>query len=225
MEVAMRRRALYKGTAPPWKETYRQRCVERLKNSRSRLLDRYRQVGENGHCAMRGSFLVQEVMEQELKALHCMNTNLLSLWHKDAFSQALDLLEDPDELTILKEIEQELMLEEQSMIEEIENVLAFEEKCFHSAIGLNAENQMVCPVCKRNNLTVKEHFIECPCGVHINTHLQAMTAQQLQSHLEDALTEHQSQCLHYPVFSVGTGLEENNLFMSCQVCDTVMVIL
>ncbi|XP_029467879.1 RPA-interacting protein [Rhinatrema bivittatum] len=224
MDVALRRRALYKGTAPPWKETYRQRCVERLKNNRSRLLDRYRQVGENGHCTMRGSFLVQEVMEQELRALHFRSTDLPSRWQKD--SRVLDMLEDFDELTVLEEIKQELMLEEQSMIEEIDKVLAFEEACFHSAIGLNAENQIACPVCKRNNLHVLGHVIECPCGVHINTQLRVMTVQQLQLLLEEALTEHRSQCLHQPVFSVTTAMEgKSNLFMSCQVCDSMMLIL
>ncbi|CAJ0930758.1 unnamed protein product [Ranitomeya imitator] len=106
MEAAMKHRALYKGTTPPWKETYRKRCVERLKSNRSRLLDRLRQAGDRVGAGVGGSFLVQEVMEEEWQAMH----RVPALWRKASLSQ------DPEELVTLEEIKQELLLEVQCMV-------------------------------------------------------------------------------------------------------------
>ncbi|MEE6469901.1 hypothetical protein FKM82_008811 [Ascaphus truei] len=211
MEAAMRRRTLYKGTTPPWKETYRKRCVDRLKSSRSKLLEKFRQVGEGLHDGTGGSFLVQEVMEEEWRVMQSGHTGLPSLWKKESSQY-------PDELAVLEEIKLELILEEHAMINEIENIHQFEEECLNSVVGLNAGNQLVCPVCNRNNLTVTNCFIVCQCGVYINTRSQGMTIEKLQSLLETNLTSHGYYCPWHPVFSVAIGVErEASLFMSCHV--------
>ncbi|XP_069470702.1 RPA-interacting protein [Ambystoma mexicanum] len=225
MEASLKHRSLYKASSPHWKETYRKRCVERLKSSRSQLLDRYRQVSESEPCGVQRSLLVQEVMEEEWKQLQLTNS-LPSMWGRGNFSQVFGMLQDPDELALLEEVQQELILEEQRMVEEIERVLEFEEECLNSVIDLNAETQIVCPVCNRNNLTVTSHFVVCACGLYIHAHSRGLTVEKLQSLLGNHLAEHQCRCPHRPLFSVGTGLAgESHLFMSCQVCDTVAVIL
>lgn len=64
-----------------------QRCVARLKNSRARLLDRYRHVGDDPGCNLREPFLVQEVMEEEWMALKALDTHLPSLWKKGSLAE------------------------------------------------------------------------------------------------------------------------------------------
>ncbi|KAL8198831.1 UNVERIFIED_CONTAM: hypothetical protein K2H54_025578 [Gekko kuhli] len=223
--LVQQRRSLYKGSrAPAWKETYRQRCVERLKNSRARLLDRYRHVGEDaagGGGGGRRSLLVQEVMEVEWQALQSVGAKLPSLWKKDT---SLHVLED-SELAVLEEIQKELILQEQLAIEEYEQSLQFDEECLNAMLeGFDAEPKVICPVCQRNNLTVMGHVVTCTCGLCIGT--QGMTEEMLRSLLADGVMEHSQHCQQRPEFSVTGGMDgETNLLMSCQICDFLAVIL
>ncbi|XP_025905930.1 RPA-interacting protein [Nothoprocta perdicaria] len=197
-----RHRARYKGPAtPPWKETYRRRCVERLRRSRAKLLERYRQAGRAG-----AALLVPEVMELEWQPL-------------------AQMVEDPDELAVLEEIQHELVLQEQSVIEEYERSLQFDEECLNAMLdGLEASDKIICPVCRKNNLTVRNHLVLCQCGLYITT--QDMTEEKLRSLLENTITEHSYRCFHNPEFTVTSGMEEEtSLLMSCSVCDSWTILL
>ncbi|NXG54453.1 RIPA protein, partial [Hemiprocne comata] len=210
---ARRPRGRYKGPAvPPWKETYRRRCMERLRSSRAKLLDRYRQAGErvSGPAAL----LVQEVMEQEWQTLQGAQERLPSLRGGEALAQ---MLEDPDELAVLEEIQQELILQEQLAMEEYQHSLQFDEECLNAMLdGLDASDGVICPVCRKNNLTVRNDFVFCQCGLHIST--QGMTEEKLRSLLENTVTEHSLRCFHSPEFMVTSGMEEEaSLLMSCSV--------
>ncbi|XP_073446669.1 LOW QUALITY PROTEIN: RPA-interacting protein [Dendrobates tinctorius] len=211
MEAAMKHRALYKGTTPPWKETYRKRCVERLKSNRAQLLERLRQVGDR--VSVGAPFLVQDVMEEEWQAMRSQP----SLWPKES--------QDPDELVTLEEIKQELLLKEQAMVEEIESISEFESACLDSVVGLS-RNEVVCPVCNRNYLKITSCFVMCQCGVYINCKSQGMNTEKLQALLEANVLAHASCCSAQPVFSAGFGAEGlPSMFMSCCVCDAVTIII
>uniref|UniRef100_A0A8I5ZX12 RPA interacting protein n=1 Tax=Rattus norvegicus TaxID=10116 RepID=A0A8I5ZX12_RAT len=63
-------RLLYKQVgSPPWKETFRQGCLERMRNSRHKLLNRYRQAAGSTLGTASDRLLVQEVMEEEWNSL------------------------------------------------------------------------------------------------------------------------------------------------------------
>ncbi|NXP44315.1 RIP protein, partial [Heliornis fulica] len=205
-----RHRARYKGpAAPPWKEMYRRRCMERLRSSRAKLLDRYRQAGERESGPAAGALLVREVMEQEWRTLQ------ESPPASGAGEPLAQMPEDPDELAVLEEIQQELILQEQSVIEEYERSLRFDEECLNAMLeGLDASNKVICPVCTKNNLTVRNHVVFCQCGLYIVT--QGMTEGKLRLLLENTLTEHSHRCFHNPEFTVTSGMEEEtSLLMSC----------
>ncbi|XP_048822482.1 RPA-interacting protein [Lagopus muta] len=210
-------RALYKSpAAPPWKETYRRRCLERLRSSRERLLHRYRRAGPGP-----GALLVPEVMEREWQSLQaeCGAPG-------DRGQRALrQMPEDPDELAVLDEIQQELILQEQLVIEEYERSLQFDEECLNAILdGLDASNKIICPVCRKNHLTVRSHSVFCQCGLDVPA--QDMTEEKLRSLLENTITEHGHRCLHSPEFTVTSGMEEEaSLLMTCLVCDFWMILL
>ncbi|XP_029555424.1 RPA-interacting protein isoform X1 [Salmo trutta] len=234
MDALHRHRSLHKGTTPPWKETYRKRCVDRLKNSRSRLLEKYRQMGDGQHSSTKGSVFVQEVMEEEWNALQSVNRGLPSLWRRDGMEEAdtsslqmYSVMKEYDELAVFEEIQQELMSQELSIIEEYEKSMQFEEQYLNSVVeGLEGERQIICPVCHVHNLAVNSHFTSCPCGLYINTRQSNMTLESLQCLLERRVTEHMEDCLQNPVFSMASNADSApNLMMSCKACDYLSIVL
>ncbi|XP_060768292.1 RPA-interacting protein [Neoarius graeffei] len=223
MDGLQRHRSLYKCRTPPWKETYRKRCVERLKNSRLRLLEKYRQMGDT----TQSSLLVQEVMEMEWSALQSANQRLPLLWKKDSISDMYRGAQEDDELVVLEEIQQELVSQELSIIEEYHKSQQYEEKYFDSVVdGIEEEGKLICPVCHAHNLTVNSHFTSCPCGLYINTVGRNITADVLQYLLEMRVTEHLEDCLQNPIFSVAANVDgAPNLMISCQACDYLSIVL
>ncbi|GCC18487.1 RPA-interacting protein isoform X2 [Chiloscyllium punctatum] len=225
MDADSRHRVLYKTRPAPWKEVYRKRCVERLKNSRAKLLDRYRHVNQNSNCSLNGSFLVQEVMDEEWRALKAQDGDFQSLWKKGSLAEVLNTLEDINELAEFEEIQQELLSEEQAIIEEYEASLRFDEACLNAMIdGFDVPDRLICPLCNRNYLNVNSNFITCLCGMCITA--REVTVQQFRALLEHSVTEHNTLCGHCPSFCLVNGMEaEPTLLMSCQACDYLSVIL
>ncbi|XP_061556614.1 RPA-interacting protein [Phycodurus eques] len=219
MESLHRHRSLYKGTTPPWKEAYRKRCVERLKGSRSRLLDRYRKMGPAT------SFLVHEVMEEEWTALRAEDRRLPSLWGPEGSAEMRTVVKDPDELAVLDEIQQELLSCEMSIIEEYERNQQIEQQYISSVVEGMEEVHVICPMCRMSDLNINSHFISCPCGLYINTKTN-IAPDVLQHLLESRVTEHMEDCTYKPVFSLVANADSSpNLLISCKVCDYLSIIL
>ncbi|XP_028839300.1 RPA-interacting protein isoform X2 [Denticeps clupeoides] len=224
MDSLHRHKSLYKGTTPPWKETYRKRCMERMKNSRSRLLEKYRQVGE-GHGAPTRSFLVQEVMEEEWTALHAADRNLPPLWARNSVADLFGVMDD--EHSVLEEIQRELLAQELSIIDEYEKSVRYEEQCLNAMVDVMVQDdRIICPICHANNLTVNSHLTSCSCGLYINTMGRNVTPDILRKLLEKTVTEHMEECLYNPVFSMGLSTDGSpSLMISCRVCDYLSVVL
>ncbi|XP_026181162.1 RPA-interacting protein [Mastacembelus armatus] len=227
MDALFRHRSLYKGTTPPWKETYRKRCVDRLKSSRSRLLERYRQTGDSLHRNESGaSAIVQEVMEEEWTALQAEDHRLPGLWGPQGMTEMFTVMKEYDELAVLEEIQQELMSHEMSIIEEYEKNLQFEQQYISSVVEGMEEMHIICPICSTNNLIINSHFISCTCGLYINTKKRNITPDVLRYLLESRVSEHMEDCLQNPVFSVAPNTDSSpNLMISCKVCDYLSIVL
>uniref|UniRef100_A0A3B3BYB6 RPA interacting protein n=1 Tax=Oryzias melastigma TaxID=30732 RepID=A0A3B3BYB6_ORYME len=215
-----RHRSLYKVTTPPWKETYRQRCLDRLKHNRTRLLERYRLLGGNDTERSPGaSTIVQEVMEEEWSTLQPEGRRLPSLWGPQGSTEASSIIKECDELAVLEEIHQELLSKEKSLMEEYEKNLQFELQYISSVVERREEMLIICPVCRMNNLSINSASVCCQCGLYINTKKRSITLDGLQHLLEVRISEHMEECQCNPVFSVTADTEgSSNLMISCQVC-------
>ncbi|XP_036053930.1 RPA-interacting protein isoform X2 [Onychomys torridus] len=131
-------RWLYKQVgSPPWKEAFRKGCLERMRNSRHRLLNKYRQAASGTPASASDRLLVQEVMEEEWNSLQSVEN----------YPEALIQLGLPGDLAVLQDIEQELCDEEKSIISEYEKSLQFDDNCLSSMLAEWEANPLICPVC------------------------------------------------------------------------------
>lgn len=221
---ALKHRPRY-GNPIPWKDTYRKRCFERLKNSRSRLLERYRQAGESDG-GRKGS-MVEEIMQEEWSALQSSEVGLATPWSHVGID-LFGAVQQDDELVVLQEIQQELLAEELAILEDYHKNLQFEEQSLNALVeGMEGSGFVICPVCFVNNLTVTSHFISCPCGLYVNTLGRQVGAEALRALLEQQVTQHtDTQCPYNPVFSMVTNMDgSSSLVASCGACDYLFVVL
>ncbi|KAM6164393.1 RPA-interacting protein [Rhynchocyon petersi] len=210
-------RSLYKAMgSPSWKEAFRKGCLERMKNSRDRLLHKYRQSGCSMPRGAENTLLVHEVMEEEWNALKSLGS----------CPEALAQVEEPLDLAVLEEIQQELTDQEQAIISEYEKSLQFDEQCLSIMLAEWEANPLICPVCTKYNLRIASGVVMCQCGLYIPSHSPELTEQRLRAFLEERVHEHSMHCAHTPQFSVTEGTEDKStLLMSCLACDTWAAIL
>jgi len=211
------RHSLYRAVgSPPWKEVFRQACLERMRNSRDRLLNRYRRAGGNMPRRSQNTLLVPEVMEEEWSALQCV----------DSCPEVLTQLEGLLDVTVLEENQQDMADQEWCVLREYEKSLQFDEKCLSVMLAEWEANALICPVCTKSNVSVSGGVVVCPCGLYLPSHSPELTEQKLRACLEHSVSEHSARCPHTPAFSVAAGPEEApRLLMSCAACDTWAVIL
>ncbi|XP_004398652.1 PREDICTED: RPA-interacting protein isoform 2 [Odobenus rosmarus divergens] len=155
------RLSLYKAVgSAPWKEVFRQGCLERMRNSRDRLLNRYRQAGGNMPRRSQNTLLVQEVMEEEWSALQSV----------DSCPEVLTQLEELLDVAELEEIQQEMADQERCILREYEKSLQFDEKCLSVMLAEWEANPLICPVCTKSNVSVSGGVVACPCGLYLPSH-------------------------------------------------------
>ncbi|XP_056664067.1 RPA-interacting protein isoform X2 [Monodelphis domestica] len=188
-----------------------------MKRSRARLLDEYRRVGEAP-----SGLLAQEVMEEEWLALQPPHGSLAAQRLSEAFVQ----VEDAEELSLLEQIQQELLSQEQAFIEEYERSLRFDDACLRALLeGLQAD-RLICPVCARSGLSVARGEVLCACGLRLSSQAPGLTEEAFRALLEEAVNRHSEVCGRRPEFSVTSGAEEgSSLLLSCAACDTWAVLL
>ncbi|XP_072048255.1 RPA-interacting protein-like [Amphiura filiformis] len=219
---AAKRRQQYKTSTPPWRETYRKRCFDRLRKSRESLLDRFGGEGassDTGSECSPSSVLVRHVMAEEWRSFkrerdqyRKQNENLPDL---------LDDIEDIDEvLSIMDDIQTELIKEEQAILAEYEASINLEEASLCAAVDNLTTDDVICPICRKNPLMLNKGVIFCACGIRLNTEQDSITLGYIREVLSNGVIQHNRHCHSQPVFSVNDAYELQNLIMSCKVSPT-----
>lgn len=213
-------RDMYKANTPPWKDTYRKRCFERLRDSRDKLKAQFRKLS----ISRNNNQFIENLMKEEWESLRTEQENALEM---DIEFGSLDFNID-QVLDMFEDIQAELRQEELRMLEEYESYeksLQVEEQSLCSALDKLSTAEVVCPMCKKCNLLSNKSVIFCSCGLRINTEQDCLTLVNVKQMLESGLEAHAQGCQCEPVFTVVSETETTNLLMTCPDCDWMSVVI
>ncbi|XP_064612799.1 RPA-interacting protein B-like isoform X2 [Liolophura sinensis] len=216
-----RHKQMYKSSTPPWKETYRKRCLEKLKSSRQKLQDRFRNIPHQSNKSF-----IKSLMKEEWHALKGDKEDLPRLADQaEEFRFDDDLNNIDSVLAIFEEIQADLMREEQRLLEEFDQSLQFDEALLCASIECLQTDELICPVCQRYPLMQNLSVIFCKCGVRIDTE-DCLSLSQVRQQLEEGMAAHNnSHCDQDPRFTVVGAAGIQNLLMTCQGCDFMFVVI
>ncbi|XP_078618958.1 RPA-interacting protein B-like [Branchiostoma floridae x Branchiostoma japonicum] len=220
-----RHRAMYKAGTSPWRDSFRKRCLDRLKSSRAKIVNRFRVgLGEEAGAQVGESDVVREVMEEEWKRLVqedsvTPSNSPVSAGTEDDLDSILALMED---------IKQELLKEEHSILAQLDAEMRFEEEAMLATVDHhhgNDDDVVTCPVCMMNPLLQNKNVIFCQCGVRINTEQDCIGLHHVKQRLTECVTEHSERCAAQPGFTVADQCGIQNLVMACAACDALQIVI
>ena len=84
---------------------------------------------------------------------------------------------------------------------------------------------LLCPVCQRHNITFRSHGLVCPCGVRINTQTDHVDDSFLRHQLAALVDHHASCCPAQPFFCVQNQFGVEGLYMLCNTCDALELVI
>ncbi|XP_076058990.1 RPA-interacting protein B-like isoform X2 [Oratosquilla oratoria] len=200
MDRLVAHRALYKSPrTPPWKETYRKRCMDRLRANRSKLVHSLRRVGDamNNNTGddlepeAKKARLVQDIMEIEWNVMNKSHAfPSLRLVPGDLGEDGVDPSEEY--LATMDEIERELMEEDERLLNE---VLSYDAASLASQVSAMLRDEVICPVC------------------------------QVRSNVECTVEEHSHTCQGVMVFTRTTDTQGTNVLITCPSCEWMSFLL
>ncbi|XP_071789415.1 RPA-interacting protein B-like [Asterias amurensis] len=224
-------RALYKNTSPQWRDTYRKRCFQRLRNSRENLLQKFRSgVDGSSPGAIspgRGS-VVSEVMAEEWKLMqweHRQASVEMKTTHGCNPDDSMEDLNKDGFLSLMEDIQAELMIEENAIIAEYEASVQLAEASLSATVEQLHSDDLICPICKRNPLMLSKGIIFCSCGTRINTEQDCLTLANVRQQLEEGVSQHSARCHGQPEFTITDAFNAHNLLLSCQMCDFLFIVI
>lgn len=219
---------MYKKGATNWKETYRMRCLKRLRESREELFSKRRGLCDKTDNAQQENSNVQFIktlMSEELETLRAEQGQdcEMELW--DPSTGQIDEM-----LSVFDEIQRELLTEEARLLQEYEfyadslkQVKAQEEAALCCAMELLSAKEVTCPICKKNPLMENKGIVFCKCGVRISTEQDCIGMEYIQRQMKEAVSAHT--CGEEPQFSVVEDFGCSNLVMTCKLCDFMYIVI
>lgn len=200
----------YKCGSPSWKESYRRRCCDRLKNSRAKLLERFRTKCNIGDGSEYENIIVDDILKDELGQQENYDADFDSI------------------LKVMEEIRQELIVQEREILLQHDRLKEFEDKEVDSAIldhEHHTSENVLCPICSCHYLQQFANIIGCKCGVNINVGEDSITLDYVGIQLRVGTTVHADKCQSKPIFGVVHEYGNHNMVMSCETCDFMFIVL
>ncbi|CAL1529177.1 unnamed protein product [Lymnaea stagnalis] len=242
-EAGITRQDMYKLRTPPWKETYRKRCIERLRANRAKAHSLKRRLGleeitdeESNVYGIAdpsqnpGILLdIEAIMEEEWRKMDIegvrqnrADTEGNAGDGGQFFDDMLRLYDDIND-EIRREIQADLRNEEQRIL--CDRYLQEEEDELCSALKTLSTDDVICPLCQKYILLENKGVIFCNCGLRISTEQDCVTLKNVRSNILEGTAEHSENCEAHPKFQVSQKFGISNLLMSCETCDFLFIIV
>ncbi|XP_042856059.1 RPA-interacting protein-like isoform X3 [Penaeus japonicus] len=219
-----------RGKTPPWKDVYRKRCMERLRSSRSQLVNRFRSAGDainnNNNSPAK---MVQDIMEIEWAAIS-QGSVFPSLKKLPVGFEDMPKEDDMMLLSLMEEIQQELINEEERLLIE---VLNYDAAMLASQVAAQQNEEVICPVCqvqglqevaKRQGASIEAsgaeaaaNVLACGCGLALQG--ANLTLNTVKSSLENTISHHGQSCAGQMSFTPTTDTQGANVLITCSICD------
>uniref|UniRef100_G3MQP0 RPA-interacting protein N-terminal domain-containing protein n=1 Tax=Amblyomma maculatum TaxID=34609 RepID=G3MQP0_AMBMU len=219
-----RHQLLYKSKTPPWKETYRNRCRERLRKERQALFESFRSSGEACHNEQQLRCSVTKVVREELDkfsfsssppSASLITTNAENTVPEAPWDEA-QVNEELMEETLAALIEEELIVWQQ-----YEDMIALQNQEVAAAVHMWSSELVACPVCLKNDLEKEGENIICACGLAIPT---ALSLKEFRVSIERVVEAHSLRCRSFLSFSF-IKTYEPALVCLCNNCDFMSSVL
>ncbi|RUS79169.1 hypothetical protein EGW08_013077, partial [Elysia chlorotica] len=192
------RQGMYKMRSPAWKETYRNRCLERLRENRSKCHTLRRKIYEHSQClgvedekedaaiindrggsgdnpkSSRNSSAILSIEDiMELEWNH-MSEKLQPQRDEDGSNYIDDMVLLYEEVCseLKREIQNDLKREEEHLLQMQkvwEAEQQYQEDELCSAVESLTTEEVICPICEKCSLIENKGVILCACGLRIDT--------------------------------------------------------
>lgn len=215
---------LYKRSNHHWKETYRQRFRERIKQCRNRL------VAQNRGCMFPDEDLSDEdwykqwmEMNSELYQCHKHVDRLTQVLANENPTSTSQPSPQPDDsnaqldvlVQIMEELKHEIDLEELALYEESEEM----------ALSSMDYEVVVCPVCKTNFQLKNTTQLICSCALQIDSELDILHIHKLRQQLHEGISRHIQNCTSHVSFSTSKLCGYISIRMMCSACNFAYEII
>jgi len=190
-----------------WKDTYRQKCIQRLRTGREKLVNKFRNINVELDSAKDEDMEMGSTDEnQNLRDLMREEWNLLMKGRPQTGWSGWDFDEE-ELLKMMEEVEADLVTEQEQLLREYDRSRADEEAELCAVVDdyLSTRNDdVLCPVCTRENLIKLAHnLIACNgCGLRLNLECDVVSMKEVKERVHRAVESHASST---PVFAEDAG--------------------
>jgi hypothetical protein len=128
-------------------------------------------------------------------------------------------------LSIMDELTQELIKEEQALLAQYEEDIRFNEEALCDSVQSLHTDDIICPICHKDYLHQNKHIIFCSCGVRLDTANDGISLNYMRRQLDHYSLEHSAQCSGKPQFSLERVMHAQTIIMNCPTCCFMEIIV
>ncbi|KAG8224192.1 hypothetical protein J437_LFUL002646 [Ladona fulva] len=219
----------YKRDDSNWIETFRERCRKRIKERRDQRFNTSRNLPSKEELKSFVLDAIQDEWKEFKTSSECEASGQFPLRELVSRSFASSsACSEIDEDRLLKELEEELLIQEESEFQEYLALYQLTEVEYDEYLEGLQEDNVLCPICCRNNLAITpngdgSNQLSCS-GDCVFTKNVPYELEEVRKRIDQAVVEH-STCPNLPGFTFTSTQDDSDLFLICTECSNLYHVL